>query len=127
MNLSRYVNLAFVTAGLLMWIVSAEAFAAAIDWFAPTWNRPLLGADFVVSDLLGLTAGLATAITLWRHKNVRTAALDIASELSRVTWPGWEETRNSTFVVMVVTLVVSLILGFFDYVWAWLTSQIYGI
>ena len=127
MNLARYVNLAFVTAGLLMWIVSAEAFAAAIDWFQPTWNRPLLGADFVVSDLLGLLAGLSTSIALWRNRNIRTASLDIASELSRVTWPGWHETRNSTFVVIVVTLIVSLILGFFDYVWAWLTSQIYGV
>jgi len=28
---------------------------------------------------------------------------------------------------MVVTVVVSLILGFFDYLWAWLTSHIYGV
>ena len=127
MNVLRYVNMAFVVAGLLTWVVMAEGYAAVFEWIAPTWDRALLGPDFVVSDLLGLITGLAVATSLWRKETIRTAAFDIATELSRVTWPQWDETKTNTFVVMIVTVVVSLILGFFDYLWAWLTSHIYGV
>ena len=127
MNLARYVNMGFVAVGLLAWVVSADLYASLIDWFAPTMNRPLLGVNFVLSDALGLATGLATAIALWRASRIRTWAMDVASELSRVTWPGWQETRTSTFVVIVVTIIVSLILGFFDYLWAWLTGFVYKV
>ena len=127
MNVLRYVNMAFVAAGLLTWVVMAEGYAAMFGWLAPTWDRSLLGPDFIVSDLLGLITGFAVGFILWRKEDIRTAAFDIATELSRVTWPQWGETRSNTFVVMVVTVVVSLILGFFDYLWAWLTSHIYGV
>lgn len=127
MNLLRYVNLAFVAAGLLIWVVSAEAYAAMIEWFAPAWNRPLLGADFLISDLGGLLSGLAGAFVLWRRDDIRTGTYDVFSELSRVTWPGYDETKVSTFVVILVTIIVSIFLAFFDYVWAWATSLIYGV
>ncbi|MDH4224041.1 MAG: preprotein translocase subunit SecE [Deltaproteobacteria bacterium] len=39
---------------------------------------------------------------------------DVQSEFKRVTWPTWAETKNSTGVVLVVTLTVAAILGGLD-------------
>jgi preprotein translocase SecE subunit len=127
MNIVRYVNIAFVAAGLLAWVVMADVYVALFDWFAPTQNYDLLGSDFMTSDLLGLVTGIVVATILWTHNGIRKWGTDVATELSHVTWPGFNETRQSTFVVIVVSIVVSLILGLFDYVWAWLTKLIYGV
>ena len=45
-------------------------------------------------------------------------ANEVVVELRKVSWPTWKETRQSTIVVIVCVLVVSLILGAFDFVWA---------
>ena len=34
----------------------------------------------------------------------------IATELMRVTWPSWEETRVSTFAVVIASVVAAVIL-----------------
>jgi len=127
MNIVRYVNIAFVAAGLLAWVVMADVYVALFEWFAPTKNVDLLGSDFMTSDLMGLITGIIVTTVLWTHKGIRKWGTDVATELSHVTWPGFEETRQSTFVVIVVSIIVSLILGLFDYVWAWLTKFIYGV
>jgi preprotein translocase SecE subunit len=44
---------------------------------------------------------------------------DILSELRKVIWPSWAELRTMTFVVIVTVIVVSLLLGFID----WILSQ----
>lgn len=40
------------------------------------------------------------------------------SELKKVTWPTWEQTRNLTTLVIAVSLAVGLVLGAID--WAFL-------
>ena len=37
-------------------------------------------------------------------------SLEVANELMRVTWPSWEETRVSTFAVVVASVVAALVL-----------------
>jgi preprotein translocase subunit SecE len=41
-------------------------------------------------------------------------AIDIASELMKVTWPSWSETRASTVAVIVASLVAAAVLFFID-------------
>ena len=48
-------------------------------------------------------------------------------ELSKVTWPKWDETRTSTVVVVITTIIIAGILGLFDFVWAKVTAWIYNI
>jgi preprotein translocase SecE subunit len=127
MNTVRYVNMGFVAVALLTWVISAELYAALYDWFAPLGDQPILGDQFTTSDGFGLATGLVVMIALWRNVAIRGWALDVGNELSRVVWPGWEETRSNTFIVIVVTIVIAIILGIFDYLWAWLTRFIYGV
>lgn len=127
MNLQRYVNLAFVVAGLMAWIVMQGLFGFIIEIIDMDLDKPLLGAGFRVSDALGLICGVALGMALKLNKTINTLAIEVANELKKVTWPTWEETRLGTIVVIITSIVVALVLGFFDYIWAFVTSHIYGV
>jgi len=44
-------------------------------------------------------------------------------EFEKVAWPEWKETKRATFTVVLVSLVASVILGVFDSVFQWWTSN----
>ncbi len=125
MSVSRAVNMSFVAAGLLLWLIAGDLFAFALGLFGPNLDQGLIGVGFTVSDLLGILAGIGGAVVLYKHEVVNTLAHEIANELSKVTWPTWPETRASTFVVVVVTIICALGLGFFDMIWSILTELVY--
>jgi preprotein translocase subunit SecE len=127
MNLQRFVNIAYVLAGLLTWVISATIFGGILDLISRDFDKPLIGTDFLRSDLLGLVAGLAVGIALKLNRNVNTWGLEVANELKKVTWPSWEETKLSTVVVIITSIIVALILGMFDALWAFLSSAIYSL
>ncbi|MSP22518.1 MAG: preprotein translocase subunit SecE [Dehalococcoidia bacterium] len=49
---------------------------------------------------------------------------DIISELRKVTWPARQETTNLTFVVIVVSILVAVVLGGADIGFSWLVEKI---
>ena len=49
---------------------------------------------------------------------------DVQSELSQVSWPTLQELLESTKVVLVTLILLSLVIGFFDLVCARLISWI---
>jgi len=127
MNLQRFVNIAYVLVGLLAWVISARLFGGVMDLISRDFDKPLIGTDFARSDLLGLICGLAVGIALKMNREVNGWALEVVNELKKVTWPSWEETRLSTVVVIITSIVVAIILGAFDAVWAFLSSAIYSL
>lgn len=50
-------------------------------------------------------------------------ARDIISELRKVTWPNRREVGNLTFVVIVVSLLLGMVLGAADLAFGWLVEQ----
>ncbi len=75
----------------------------------------LLGVDeLTLSAVLGFAVSVGAAVYCWLSQPIRTAALDVASELKRVTWPSLAETRVSTVAVIVASVVSSLVLFGFD-------------
>lgn len=50
-------------------------------------------------------------------------ALDIISELRKVTWPSRRETANLTGVVIIISLLLGLLLGGADLVFGWLIQH----
>jgi preprotein translocase subunit SecE len=125
--LDKYVRLSFVVVGILAWAVVSGLLATVLAWISPNLNRPLLGPQFAVSDLLGAMAGLTVAIVLWFNVTVNKLGGEVANELRNVTWPTWPETRVSTIVVVVTTIVVALILGLFDLVIGKFSTMIYRL
>jgi len=50
---------------------------------------------------------------------------DVISELRKVTWPTFAETRYLTFVVAIVAIIVGAILGLFDLLFGWIIEQLF--
>jgi len=61
---------------------------------------------------MALTAALLGGA--WTNTRVRHLAFETASELMRVTWPSFEETRVSTIAVIVASVVAGVLLFFID-------------
>jgi preprotein translocase subunit SecE len=89
---------------------------------APAWvavglpDRPLFeGAEeWTYSTLVTLVVAAALLGGAWTNARVRHLALETASELMRVTWPGGAETRVSTVAVVVASLFAGVLLFFID-------------
>jgi preprotein translocase subunit SecE len=108
----------FAVGGLILaWLL-----AKCGDWVWSYFAKPN---DFYVGAGAVLVAGIATYIA-WKNEEVFTLASEVTSELRKVTWPTRRETFSSTVVVIMTTIISSLLLGFFDAVWAWATRMIYG-
>ena len=53
------------------------------------------------------------------------AVADVISELRKVTWPTFAETRYLTMVVAVVAIIIGVILGLFDLLFGWIIEQLF--
>jgi preprotein translocase subunit SecE len=78
--------------------------------------------------LQGMAAAVALAagIMAYRNERLNNLANEIATELKKVTWPTFKETKAATLVVIVTVLVAAVLLGTFDGIWAFVTDRIYG-
>ena len=50
----------------------------------------------------------------------------MTAELKKVSWPTGKEVKAATIVVIVMTIISAIILGFFDFIWSNVTQFIYG-
>ena len=70
--------------------------------------------------------GVATLAWAWRHARIRPLATETSEELTRVTWPSWQETKMNAWTTVVVSVLVAIILGVMDMVFGNLTNFILG-
>lgn len=124
---TRWVFLGYSGIGLLVaWVMSST-----MQWIFYTLSRylrdvELLGGVFTLSGLIGIGITAIVGVVLWKKPDINTAAHEVVEELRKVTWPTSKETQSATIVVVITTIVIATILWFFDFVWAWTTSLIYG-
>ena len=126
MSIARYVNLSFVAIGLVAYLVLGELFTHVIELFGSAANFQILGVNFRLAQLIAMLAAFGLAVWLRRNPKVHDYAMEVGSELSKVTWPTWKETRLATIVVVVTTLIISLILWLMDVIWGALSRLIYS-
>jgi preprotein translocase subunit SecE len=75
---------------------------------------------------LGGIVAVGLAFYLYRRADVRRWADEVASELSKVTWPDKSEVTNSTVIVIVASAFATIYLALLDYFWGFLTRLVYG-
>ena len=121
MQLSRYINLAFVLAGLIVWLILAKLFGLLFITFEIA-DPYLLGQQLQLTNVIGIAVAAGAAFGSWRHPSVQTWANEVAVELTKVTWPTWDETKQNAMIVIVFSLVISVIVAGFDFFWKWLTD-----
>ena len=120
----RYVVFAFLAAGVLLWATIAKL-AGAIAYAAGLPDPSLLGEGFALTNLIGFAVAAGVAFYTYKNQKAHTFANEVVAELLKCTWPGKKETRTATIVVIVTALIIAVILGLFDAVWAQLTGLIY--
>jgi preprotein translocase subunit SecE len=62
------------------------------------------------TQVLGVVLAGGIGVFCYMNAKTRTISNEVASELMKVTWPSWEETRVSTTAVVVASLVAAVIL-----------------
>jgi preprotein translocase subunit SecE len=125
-GLMKYVHAMFFAGALIVgWlfvqIVETLWITANLEI---TWMPP--PAYWMVILIGGGVAAILT-VYLWRHPKVNRLAVEIVTELSKVTWPTRKELSASTVVVIIVSVIASIILGLFDAFWSWATTLLMKI
>jgi preprotein translocase subunit SecE len=121
----RFVYAAYFAGGIAVAFLLSKAMSYA--WLRLATYKPRIGEphDEIVMPFAGLI-GLFTAIYYYRDQKTRTLAEEVASELGKVSWPGREEVVNSTFVVLVTTLLATTFFALMDRFWGFVTNLVYG-
>jgi preprotein translocase subunit SecE len=70
--------------------------------------------------------GVAVAWYYWKEQRTRELAEEVASELSKVSWPSKDEVMSSTAVVIVTTIFSTIFFALMDRFWSFLTNLVYG-
>jgi len=96
-----------VLAGLLVWFLAA-------GWFAQwgSWGGQLRA----LAVIAGLAGGIAVFMLSSKGQQTREFLLEARFELRKVVWPTRQESVRMTWVVVAVVILLSLLLGGFDFV-----------
>ena len=94
---------------------------AAFYWFQGEWATWMR----VAAVLAGLVLGAIVFMTSTRGLELREFFSETRFELRKVVWPTREETMRTTWVVMVVVVLASLLLGGVDLVISSLTKLLW--
>ncbi len=121
MGLNRYVHLAFAASGVLLAFVLSALFEGVARLFVEDLTSYF---GLLQTTWIAIPIAAGATFLVWRNKKVFDWATEVAQELKKVTWPTREETRASTVVVIVLTIVMAAVLGLFDLLWSYITDLI---
>jgi len=110
---STLVGIFFVVSGIIVAWVLAIAFATLFATLRVN-DTPVLGDKVTLTRLLGVLVAGLIAIGCYMWPKTRNFIGDVADELNKVNWPSWAETKVSTLVVIVTSVISAAILGVFD-------------
>jgi preprotein translocase subunit SecE len=51
---------------------------------------------------------------------------EVRAEVNKVTWPTWEELRQTTVVIIVFVVIIGLIIGVMDIISSWVLIDLLG-
>ncbi len=121
----KYVYVAYTVGALVLWMTLSRLLSS-IAYLSGVSDPALLGSQFPLSSAIAFLVSVGGLIYVARNAKITQFGIDVVVELRKVTWPEWPETQRSTIVVIVTSLLIAFMLGFFDFVWAELTGLIYS-
>ena len=109
-----------VLAGLFVWF-----------WFSADSGRAAqlgawAGQIRALAVILGLAGGIGVFMMTGKGRDTREFVSESRFELRKVVWPTRQEAIRMTWVVIVVVIILSLLLGGFDFVIQKLTQWFLG-
>ncbi|MEC9396951.1 MAG: preprotein translocase subunit SecE [Myxococcota bacterium] len=126
MTISKWVSLVYAAAAILIFILLDKSF----EWIGISLLNPnffdyeVLGSYVRVRTVAALVGAIGATFYAYRRADVFAYLSEVIMELKRVTWPSLDETRRSTIVVIVFTILLSTYLATFDYIWKLVTDFI---
>jgi preprotein translocase subunit SecE len=132
---TRYVHAAFFLAAIIGAYVTGKilglVWSQVAEWPAAVRAIPQLvayGEEQREGICLGVGAAIGTLMVIqsYRKPSVRGWADDVASELSRVTWPSRETVLNGTVVVVLASAIATVYVTILDRFWSFVTTLVYG-
>lgn len=110
----RLVVIFYLLSGLILAIFFTHVLTLVWGRFA--WpNRILIsGPDWDVPTVVSIALSFGLVVFCWVNQRIKGLCLESATELMKVTWPTWQETRSSTVAVLIASVVSALLLFFFD-------------
>jgi len=116
---NKPVHLVYMFGGVLLFYLLKWT----ADWIWGYFSRtPSELYITLFATLFALVAG----ISLYRHQRTYGLVNEVCAELKKVSWPTAKEVKAATIVVIIMTILSALILGFFDLIWSNVTEFIYG-
>jgi preprotein translocase subunit SecE len=96
-------------------------------WFRLQAWKPALGEpkDEYIMPAAALLGG-GIALYYWYRTRARQLAEEVATEMSKVTYPSRTEVTNGTFVVIVTAIVSTVFFALMDQFWRFITKLVYG-
>jgi len=116
---NKPVHLVFICGGLLLFYLLKWT----TDWVWGYFTRS--PSQFYVTALSALVAFVA-GVVFYRNERSYGLVNEVCAELKKVSWPTTKEVKAATLVVIVMTILSAVLLGFFDFVWSNVTEFIYG-
>lgn len=94
------------------WLTDLAAFLKK-PLFLPDMNLPYYEVPFNLGVLISLVVLVAASMWLYRFLNAErmgSLLVDTETEMRKVSWPSWEDTKQSTSIVLVFVVVVAVYL-----------------
>lgn len=114
-NNKKWVNLSFLASAVLLGMIAflmSQKIAVALDFEGRVQNLE----NYL---RLGSAAlGALLYLVLYRHKVANAYMDEVFTELSKVTWPGREETFKGTIAVIIAVTIAGFLLGIVDWTWS---------
>jgi preprotein translocase subunit SecE len=114
MDPKRLVVIFFLIAGLIFALFLEHV--CGLIWARAGWSDPTVieGVDWQVSTLVGFVLAAALVVGAYLYPKTHALSHEVASELMKVTWPSWAETKASTLAVIVASVMAAILLFFID-------------
>jgi preprotein translocase subunit SecE len=110
MDPRRLVVIFYMVFGIVLALFLAQVLSMILARAGVADAEVIEGLGWQISTLLGVMISAGALIGAWMHPVSKQLSMEVASELMKVTWPSWGETRVATFAVVVASAVAAIIL-----------------
>lgn len=75
---------------------------------------------------------VAAALVVWRQPVLAFASRsnaflkNVRGEVRKVSWPGWEDLRNSTGVITIIVIILGILIGLMDWIFSKFLIDFFG-
>ena len=125
MGTQRFVYAAYFAGAIAVAFLVSKLLG--FGWLKVQSYKPMMGEprDEIIMPVSALVGSLA-ALYYWYRTRARQLAEEVATEMSKVTWPTRTEVTNGTVVVIVTTIVSTVFFALMDKFWGFVTNLVYG-